>query len=144
MAASQNFLIHLLPVSTAHQNGTAKFSRGPANQQSDNMYSTPHRQSRPPSAALPKLGSQKAPRTPSHNQHNQRNLDFLNVPDEGMSGWERFPHREQGKREEKEADSKSGWNWLLIKNWWMPSVRAHWGKARRGHSPSPYINHNEK
>lgn len=82
----RNFLLRLLPVSTAHQNGTAKFSRGPANQQSDIMYSAPHRQGRPPSAALPKLGSQKAPRPPSHNQHNQRNLDFLNVPDEGMSG----------------------------------------------------------
>lgn len=73
----------------AHQNGRANFSRGPANQPSDVMYSSPHRQNRPPSAALPKLGSQKAPRPPSQNQYNQRNMDFLNVPDQGMSGKQR-------------------------------------------------------
>ncbi|KAG7513689.1 hypothetical protein JOB18_014313 [Solea senegalensis] len=77
------------PAGKAHQNGAAKFSRAPCRQPSDITYSTPHKQVRPPSAALPKLGSQKTPRAPAHNQHNQRNLDFLNVPDQGMSGKQR-------------------------------------------------------
>lgn len=83
------FVLRLRSASSAHQNGengAAKFSRGSAHQQSDVMYSSPQRQSRPPNAALPKLGSQKTPRPPSHNQSNQMNLDFLNVPDQGMSG----------------------------------------------------------
>lgn len=75
--------------SRAHQNGAAKFSRGHRSQQSDITYSSPQKQGRPPSAALPKLGSQRAPRVPTHNQHNQGNLDFLNVPDQGMSGKQR-------------------------------------------------------
>lgn len=73
----------------AHQNGAAKFSRAPHNQQSEITYSSPHKQGRPPSAALPKLGSQKAPRPPPNNQYNQGNMDFLNVPDQGMSGKQR-------------------------------------------------------
>uniref|UniRef100_A0AAQ4RM51 Osteoclast-stimulating factor 1 n=1 Tax=Gasterosteus aculeatus aculeatus TaxID=481459 RepID=A0AAQ4RM51_GASAC len=47
-------------------------------------YSSPHKQGRPPSTAPPKLGSQRAPRVPAHSQNNQGNLDFLNVPDQGM------------------------------------------------------------
>lgn len=73
-------------LSSAHQNGGAKFSRAPHNQPSEMTYSSPQKQGRPPNAALPKLGSQKAPRAPAHNQYNQGNLDFLNVPDQGMSG----------------------------------------------------------
>lgn len=73
-------------VPTAHQNGAAKFSRAPAHQPSDITYSTPQKQGRPPNAALPKFSSRKAPRVPSQNQFNQQNMDFLNVPDEGMSG----------------------------------------------------------
>ncbi|CAJ1060943.1 unconventional myosin-If [Xyrichtys novacula] len=76
----------------AHQNGAAKFSRAPQQhqQQSDIMYSSPHKQARPPSTAPPKLGpTQRAPRVPAHNQHNQGNMDFLNVPDQGMSGKQR-------------------------------------------------------
>lgn len=73
-------------VPTAHQNGAAKFSRPPAHRPSDITYSTPHKQGRPPNAALPKFSSRKAPRVPSQNQFNQQNMDFLNVPDEGMSG----------------------------------------------------------
>ncbi|XP_051930286.1 unconventional myosin-If isoform X1 [Hippocampus zosterae] len=73
--------------SKAHQNGATKFSRVP--KQSDIMYSSPHTQSRPPQTALPKLGFQRAPRIPTHNHSKQGNLDFLNVPDEGMSGKQR-------------------------------------------------------
>ncbi|GLD49787.1 unconventional myosin-If-like protein, partial [Lates japonicus] len=75
--------------SRAHQNGAAQFSRAPHNQPSDITYSSPHRQARPPSTGPPKLGSQRGPRGPSHNQYNQGNLDFLNVPDQGMSGKQR-------------------------------------------------------
>lgn len=68
----------------AHQNGAAQFSRAPAHQPSEVMYSAPHR---PPSTILPKLNSQqRAPRAPVQNQYNQTNMDFLNVPDQGMSG----------------------------------------------------------
>uniref|UniRef100_A0A673A6E3 Osteoclast-stimulating factor 1 n=1 Tax=Sphaeramia orbicularis TaxID=375764 RepID=A0A673A6E3_9TELE len=76
-------------LSSAHQNGAAKFSRAPHNQASDITYTTPHRQGQRPNAALPKLGphvGQRAPRPLSQNQFNQGNLDFLNVPDQGMSG----------------------------------------------------------
>ncbi|CAL8349859.1 unnamed protein product [Gadus morhua 'NCC'] len=74
---------------TGHANGAAPSSRGHAPQREVNVpYSAPQRQGRPPSAALPKLGSHKAPRsqTPKHQQGNQ---DFLNVPDQGMSGAQR-------------------------------------------------------
>ncbi|XP_061594762.1 unconventional myosin-If [Cololabis saira] len=73
----------------AHQNGAAKFSRAPPSQQSDITYSSPHKQGRPPSTAPPKLGPQKTLRTPASNQYNQGNRDFLNVPDQGMSGQQR-------------------------------------------------------
>uniref|UniRef100_A0A665WNW2 Osteoclast-stimulating factor 1 n=1 Tax=Echeneis naucrates TaxID=173247 RepID=A0A665WNW2_ECHNA len=73
----------------AHQNGAAQFSRAPHNQPSDITYSSPHKQNWPPNTALPKLGNQRAPRTPTHNQYNQGNMDFLNVPDQGMSGKQR-------------------------------------------------------
>ncbi|KAF7202635.1 unconventional myosin-If [Nothobranchius furzeri] len=75
--------------SRAHQNGAAKFSRAPHQQQSEITYSAPHKQQQPPKAALPKLGSQRTSRVPAHNQHNQSNMDFLNVPDQGMSGKQR-------------------------------------------------------
>uniref|UniRef100_A0A8C4F0N4 Osteoclast-stimulating factor 1 n=1 Tax=Dicentrarchus labrax TaxID=13489 RepID=A0A8C4F0N4_DICLA len=86
-----------LALSSAHQNGAAKFSRAPHNQQSDMTYSSPQKHGRPPSTALPKLGSQRGPRVPAHNQPNQGNLDFLNVPDQGMSGKGQHP-RPQGPR----------------------------------------------
>ncbi|KAM8746061.1 unconventional myosin-If isoform 1-T2 [Acanthopagrus schlegelii] len=73
----------------AHQNGAATFSRAPPQQQSEITYSAPNKHGRPPNTALPKLGSQRAPRVPAQNQHNQGNLDFLNVPDQGMSGKQR-------------------------------------------------------
>uniref|UniRef100_A0A8B9K302 Osteoclast-stimulating factor 1 n=1 Tax=Astyanax mexicanus TaxID=7994 RepID=A0A8B9K302_ASTMX len=76
--------------SGCYQNGAAQFSRGPSQPQ-EQMYSTPEKRTRPPSAALPKLGSQKgrrggpAPQT----QTQTSNLDFLNVPEQGMSGMQR-------------------------------------------------------
>ncbi|XP_037326134.1 unconventional myosin-If [Pungitius pungitius] len=73
----------------AHQNGAAISSRALPKQPSDATYSSPHKQARPPNAALPKLGSQRAPRVPAHSQNNHGNLDFLNVPDQGMSGKQR-------------------------------------------------------
>ncbi|XP_072245262.1 unconventional myosin-If isoform X2 [Leuresthes tenuis] len=75
--------------SRAYQNGATKFSSAPRHQQSDITYSTPHKQGRPPSAVLPKLDPQRAPRAPAQTQYNQGNLDFLNVPDQGMSGKQR-------------------------------------------------------
>ncbi|KAL6108221.1 myo1f [Pungitius sinensis] len=73
----------------AHQNGAAISSRALPKQPSDPTYSSPHKQARPPNTALPKLGSQRAPRVPAHSQNNHGNLDFLNVPDQGMSGKQR-------------------------------------------------------
>ncbi|XP_075944400.1 unconventional myosin-If [Anarhichas minor] len=75
--------------SRAHQNGAPKFSRASPNQPSNVTYSSPQKHGRPPSTAPPKLGSQRAPRVPAQNQHNPGNLDFLNVPDQGMSGKQR-------------------------------------------------------
>ncbi|MEQ2252690.1 hypothetical protein ILYODFUR_024435 [Ilyodon furcidens] len=72
-----------------HANGGAQFSRGCNNQQSEITYSSPHKHPRPPNAPLPKLDSQKVRRAPASTQHNQGNLDFLNVPDQGMSGQQR-------------------------------------------------------
>ncbi|XP_024135163.1 unconventional myosin-If [Oryzias melastigma] len=73
----------------AHQNGAARGHRAPPPQQSEITYSSPTKRGRPPNTALPKLGSQKTPRVPANNQHNQGNLDFLSVPDQGMSGKQR-------------------------------------------------------
>ncbi|XP_014879210.1 unconventional myosin-If-like, partial [Poecilia latipinna] len=73
----------------AHANGRANFSRAHPNQHADTTYSSPHKQPRPPNAPLPKLDSQRNRRGPAPNQHNQGNLDFLNVPDQGMSGKQR-------------------------------------------------------
>uniref|UniRef100_A0A669E158 Osteoclast-stimulating factor 1 n=1 Tax=Oreochromis niloticus TaxID=8128 RepID=A0A669E158_ORENI len=71
-------------LSSVHQNGGAKFPRGPHNPQADITYSSPQKQGRPLQGGPPKLGSQRGPRPPAPNQYNQRNLDFLNVPDQGM------------------------------------------------------------
>lgn len=78
------FIFTSLSHFSAYQNGASRISRAPAHQPSDMKYA--HIQGRPPSAALPKLNSQRAPQAPVQNQYNQRNMDFLNVPDEGMSG----------------------------------------------------------
>uniref|UniRef100_A0AAX7UHD3 Osteoclast-stimulating factor 1 n=1 Tax=Astatotilapia calliptera TaxID=8154 RepID=A0AAX7UHD3_ASTCA len=79
----------LRSLSSAHQNGGAKFPRGPHNPQADITYSSPQKQGRPLQGGPPKLGSQRGPRPPAPNQYNQGNLDFLNVPDQGMSGKQR-------------------------------------------------------
>ncbi|XP_031430182.1 unconventional myosin-If [Clupea harengus] len=78
------------PPARGHQNGAAQFSRGhapaPATPR-EQMYCAPQKQKqqqRPPTSALPKVGSQKAKRGPA--QPRQSNLDFLNVPDQGVSG----------------------------------------------------------
>uniref|UniRef100_A0A672JQQ8 Osteoclast-stimulating factor 1 n=1 Tax=Salarias fasciatus TaxID=181472 RepID=A0A672JQQ8_SALFA len=70
-------------------NGAPKFSTASRRQQSNITYSSPQRQGPPPSAALPKLSFKKGPRAPAHNQYNQGNMDFLNVPEVGMSGQQR-------------------------------------------------------
>ncbi|XP_036435421.1 unconventional myosin-If [Colossoma macropomum] len=75
------------PPSRGYQNGAAQFSRASTRPQ-EQMYSTPDRRSRPPNAALPKLGSQKGRKAPAA-QTQPTNLDFLNVPDQGMSGMQR-------------------------------------------------------
>uniref|UniRef100_A0A672LPC7 Osteoclast-stimulating factor 1 n=1 Tax=Sinocyclocheilus grahami TaxID=75366 RepID=A0A672LPC7_SINGR len=77
--------------SRGHQNGAAQFARAGAQQhhqpqqQREATYSTPMKNP-PPSNALPKLGSQKNPRGSRLAQNQSTNLDFLNVPDQGMSG----------------------------------------------------------
>uniref|UniRef100_A0A8C3ATC9 Osteoclast-stimulating factor 1 n=1 Tax=Cyclopterus lumpus TaxID=8103 RepID=A0A8C3ATC9_CYCLU len=75
-----------LPKSSTHKNGAANFSRALPNQPSNVTNPFPHKHGRPPSSAPPKLGSQRAPRVQAHYQANQGNMDFLNVPDQGMSG----------------------------------------------------------
>ncbi|XP_037553770.1 unconventional myosin-If [Nematolebias whitei] len=75
--------------SRTHQNGAPKFSSANPAHQSQITYTTPHKQNRPPGGALPKLGSRKNPKATAHNQLNHGNLDFLNVPDQGMSGKQR-------------------------------------------------------
>ncbi|CAL9696483.1 unnamed protein product [Knipowitschia caucasica] len=72
-----------------YQNGGAKFPSATHTQPESITYSTPHRQGHPPSTVLPKLGTQR--RTPNHTQHQQQhsNMDFMNVPDQGMSGKQR-------------------------------------------------------
>ncbi len=74
-----------------HQNGAARFAQaGPQQhhqpqQQREVTYSMPIRNP-PPSSALPKLGSQKNQRGSRPAQNQSTNRDFLNVPDQGMSG----------------------------------------------------------
>ncbi|XP_053701738.1 unconventional myosin-If [Synchiropus splendidus] len=70
-----------------HLNGAAKFSRGP--QQYHTQYSSTQQPARLPITGPPKLGSQKTSRTPAHQPPHHGNMDFLNVPDQGMSGKQR-------------------------------------------------------
>ncbi|XP_060788496.1 unconventional myosin-If isoform X2 [Neoarius graeffei] len=71
-----------------YQNGAAQFSRGNARPQ-EQTYSTPDKWNRPPNAALPKLDSQKTRRGTATSHTQPSNMDFLNVPDQGMSGMQR-------------------------------------------------------
>uniref|UniRef100_A0A8C7KHR7 Osteoclast-stimulating factor 1 n=1 Tax=Oncorhynchus kisutch TaxID=8019 RepID=A0A8C7KHR7_ONCKI len=68
------------------QNGAPRGRGAPPPQQ--HTY-TSQKQNRPPSAVLPKLGSQNPRRGPAQTQTKQGNLDFLNVPDQGVSGMQR-------------------------------------------------------
>lgn len=78
------------PPSRGHANGAVQSNRNRVPpHQSEITYSTPHKQSQPPSAALPKLGSQKAKRALPPIQNQPASLDFLNVPEQGMSGMQR-------------------------------------------------------
>lgn len=70
---------------TGYQNGAAQFSRGKARPQ-EQTYSTPDKWNRPPNAALPKLGHQKSKRGNAAPHTQTSNMDFLNVPDQGVSG----------------------------------------------------------
>uniref|UniRef100_A0A674B758 Osteoclast-stimulating factor 1 n=1 Tax=Salmo trutta TaxID=8032 RepID=A0A674B758_SALTR len=74
------------PPSRGSQNGAPRGRGAPPPQQ--HTY-TSQKQNRPPSAVLPKLGSQNPRRGPAHTQTQQGNLDFLNVPDQGVSGMQR-------------------------------------------------------
>ncbi|KAF4110087.1 unconventional myosin-If [Onychostoma macrolepis] len=82
------------PQHRGHQNGAAQFARAGAQQhhqpqqQREATYSMPMRNP-PPSNPLPKLGSQKNQRGSRPAQNQSKNLDFLNVPDQGMSGMQR-------------------------------------------------------
>uniref|UniRef100_A0A8C1NK00 Osteoclast-stimulating factor 1 n=1 Tax=Cyprinus carpio TaxID=7962 RepID=A0A8C1NK00_CYPCA len=77
--------------SRGHQNGAAQFARAGTQQrhqpqqQKEVTYSTPMRNP-PPSNALPKLGSQKNRRGSRQAPNQSTNLDFLNVPDQGIIG----------------------------------------------------------
>uniref|UniRef100_A0A674B7F7 Osteoclast-stimulating factor 1 n=1 Tax=Salmo trutta TaxID=8032 RepID=A0A674B7F7_SALTR len=70
-----------LPKTSRSQNGAPRGRGAPPPQQ--HTY-TSQKQNRPPSAVLPKLGSQNPRRGPAHTQTQQGNLDFLNVPDQGV------------------------------------------------------------
>ncbi|KAK6309051.1 hypothetical protein J4Q44_G00205140 [Coregonus suidteri] len=76
------------PPSRGSQNGAPRGRGAPPPQQSEHTY-TSQKQNRPPSAALPKLGSQNTRRGAAQTQTQQGNLDFLNVPDQGVSGMQR-------------------------------------------------------
>ncbi|KAJ8278563.1 hypothetical protein GJAV_G00088940 [Gymnothorax javanicus] len=71
------------------QNGAARVPRsnpGPP-QRSNQTYSTPQKQLRPPSTALPMRAAPQPRRGPA--QNSPSNMDFLNVPDQGVSGMQR-------------------------------------------------------
>uniref|UniRef100_A0A8C5AII1 Myosin IF n=1 Tax=Gadus morhua TaxID=8049 RepID=A0A8C5AII1_GADMO len=136
------------PSPSGHANGAAPSSRGHAPQREVNVpYSAPQRQGRPPSAALPKLGSHKAPRsqTPKHQQGNQ---DFLNVPDQGMSGMnERMNERkrkegQKGEHYQTEISLTRSFNindvFDLVKEdpsgWWTGKIQ-----GREGLFPGNYV-----
>uniref|UniRef100_A0A8B9K289 Osteoclast-stimulating factor 1 n=1 Tax=Astyanax mexicanus TaxID=7994 RepID=A0A8B9K289_ASTMX len=63
--------------SGCYQNGAAQFSRGPSQPQ-EQMYSTPEKRTRPPSAALPKLGSQKGRRGGPHTHNIYKHIRSKN------------------------------------------------------------------
>ncbi|XP_061871190.1 unconventional myosin-If isoform X1 [Colius striatus] len=65
------------------RNGAAQFPRGPQR----DTYPVPQQQPRgPPAAAPPARGTARQPRARPPSQHN---MDFLNVPDQGVAGMQR-------------------------------------------------------
>ncbi|XP_058871137.1 unconventional myosin-If-like [Acipenser ruthenus] len=67
------------------KNGAAQFSRNDTRRQ-DQQYSMPQKQGRPPMGMLPKQGSTSKAR---HAVPEAENLEFLNVPDQGVAGMQR-------------------------------------------------------
>ncbi|MGH0143983.1 UNVERIFIED_CONTAM: hypothetical protein FKN15_038913 [Acipenser sinensis] len=67
------------------RNGAAQFSRNDTRRQ-DQQYSMPQKQGRPPMGVLPKQGSTSKAR---HAVSEAENLEFLNVPDQGVAGMQR-------------------------------------------------------
>ncbi|KAK6468129.1 unconventional myosin-If-like [Huso huso] len=67
------------------KNGAAQFSRNDTRRQ-DQQYSMPQKQGRPPMGVLPKQGSTSKAR---HAVSEAENLEFLNVPDQGVAGMQR-------------------------------------------------------
>uniref|UniRef100_A0A8C9T0K9 Osteoclast-stimulating factor 1 n=1 Tax=Scleropages formosus TaxID=113540 RepID=A0A8C9T0K9_SCLFO len=67
-----------------NRRGMAQFSQRNVSHppQREQTYSAPQKMGRPPSSGPPKLGSLKTRQNPSQMQ--PRNLDFLNVPDQGV------------------------------------------------------------
>ncbi|XP_041086121.1 unconventional myosin-If-like isoform X1 [Polyodon spathula] len=68
-----------------YKNGAAQFSRNDTRRQ-EQQYSMPQMQSRPPVGVLPKQGSTSKAR---HAISEAENLEFLNVPDQGVAGMQR-------------------------------------------------------
>ncbi|XP_063003181.1 unconventional myosin-If [Elgaria multicarinata webbii] len=73
-----------MPPPGSCRNGAAQF---PRNRLQDQMYSTPRRPGQgPPAAALPKQGMSRRAKARLPSDHN---MEFLNVPDQGMAGTQR-------------------------------------------------------
>uniref|UniRef100_A0A8D0F934 Myosin IF n=1 Tax=Strix occidentalis caurina TaxID=311401 RepID=A0A8D0F934_STROC len=70
----------------ACRNGGPQFPRSDGRAQRD-TYTTPQKQARgPPAAALPPHNASRQPKTRPPSEHN---MDFLNVPDQGVAGMQR-------------------------------------------------------
>ncbi|NXF64255.1 MYO1F protein, partial [Ciccaba nigrolineata] len=70
----------------ACRNGGPQFPRSDGRAQRD-TYTTPQKQARgPPAAALPPRNASRQPKTRPPSEHN---MDFLNVPDQGVAGMQR-------------------------------------------------------
>ncbi|XP_041087041.1 unconventional myosin-If-like isoform X1 [Polyodon spathula] len=68
-----------------YKNGAAQFSRNDTRKQ-EQQYTMPQKQGRPPVGVLPKHGCTSKAR---HNISEAENLEFLNVPDQGVAGMQR-------------------------------------------------------
>ncbi|XP_014817112.1 PREDICTED: unconventional myosin-If [Calidris pugnax] len=74
------------PPQGACRNGAPQFPRGDSRAQRD-TYTAPQKQGRgPPAAALP---PRNASRQPKARPPSEQNMDFLNVPDQGVAGMQR-------------------------------------------------------